>query len=123
MDVQTIEADLQELSEQVTAPGARECLACYLDRMLGQFGCAGHRFTRRWARGRARGTEGGLVRWAVASGGCCCDCEVAVNSLSRLSARRCGGALCAAAVARLLSPEDEVRGRPPERCSGVSGNR
>jgi len=123
VDVQVIEAELQELSEEVTAPRPRECLACYLDRMLRQFGCAGHRFTRRWARGRARGTEDGLVRWAVASGGCCCDCEVAINSLSRLSARRRGGALCADALARLVSSEDEVRDRPLDSCSGVSGSR
>ena len=123
MDVQSIELELQELSEAVTAPAAGECLSCYLERMLGHFGCAGHRFTRRWARSRSRGTEDGLVRWAAARGGCCCDCEVVMNSLSRESARRRGGVLCGAALARLLAYDEQVRDRPVERCTGVSGSR
>jgi len=52
-----------------------------------------------------------------------CDCEVALNSLSRVSARRRGGALCADAVARLMATDDTRRDRPLDRCSGVSGSR
>ena len=122
MDVQQIEEELQELSEEVTRPRPRECLACYLDRMLTTFGCAKHRFTRRWARGRARGTEAGLVRWAATLGGLCCDCEVVFNTLSRSSARRRGGVLCAASLARLDAPEGHVPPGPVV-CSGVDGGR
>lgn len=115
--VQMIELELQELSEGLTAPGRQECLWCYLHRMLGEFGCAGHRFTRRWADSRRRGTPDGLVRWAAAGGGCCCDCEVIMNSLSKPGAQRRGGALCAAAVAMLAQDEDG----PLPACSGVPG--
>ncbi len=115
---QTAELELRRLSELLTAPGRRECLACYLGRMLPEFGCRGHRFTRRWARSRARGTEDGLVRWAASRGGCCCDCEVVLNSLAGPGARRRGGVLCAAAVRRR---EDDAAG--PRGCSGVPGGR
>lgn len=97
MDVQTLEHELQLLAEALVAPRPGECLWCYLHRMLDEHGCAGHRFTRRWARGRRRGTEDGLVRWASDRGGCCCDCEVVMNALVRGDAVRRGGALCAAA--------------------------
>ena len=119
MDVQDLEGALQALAEELTAPAAGECLAHYLGRMLGEHGCAGHRFTRRWAQGRTRGTPDGLVRWAAASGGLCCDCEVVMNSLSRPGARRRAGALCDAALAS-LEADDEA---PPAACSGVPGSR
>ncbi len=113
---QTLELELQQLSEQLTAPGRTECLSCYLGRVLPEFGCARHRFTRRWAQGRARGTPDGLVRWASGLGGCCCDCEVVLNVLGRPAARRRGGLLCVASVARLGAP-DEPAGPVP--CGGV----
>ena len=119
MDVHDLERELQELARALTAPAPGECLAHYLGRMLSAHGCRGHRFTRLWARSRARGTPDGLVRWAAASGGCCCDCEVVVNSLSRPSARRRGGALCEAAVARLTADDDA----PELACTGVAGGR
>jgi hypothetical protein len=111
----TVELALQELSEQLTAPRPAECLSCYLTRMLAEFGCAGHRFTRRWARGRPRGTPDGLVRWAGRLGGCCCDCEVVLNVLGRRAARQRAGVLCAAAA---TAPDATGRA-----CSGVEGGR
>ena len=101
MDVQVIEQELQEVADELIAPGRRECLFCYLERVLREFGCVGHRFTRRWAQGRRRGTPDGLVRWAERRGGLCCDCEVLINSLRGRSAAQRGGVLCAAALQHL----------------------
>lgn len=120
MDVAMLESALADLSERWTAPLSGECLDCYLRRMLDAYGCAGHRFTRRWARGRPRGTEDGLVRWAADRGGCCCDCEVVLNSLRRRRAPvRRGGVLCALAVARQEAEEADVEVLLPPGCSGV----
>jgi hypothetical protein len=123
MNAQILELELQVLSEKLTAPAPRECLSCYLERMLTQFGCARHRFTRRWAQARTRGTPDGLVRWASNLGGCCCDCEVVMNVLWKPSARRRGGVLCQAAVERCLSGDEEVQDAPVPACSGVGGGR
>ena len=114
MDVRVIEQELQQLADELIAPGRRECLSCYLERALRAFGCAGHRFTRRWAVGRVRGTPDGLVRWAARRGGLCCDCEVLINSLHGSGAARRAGVLCAAALQHL----DDA---PPFACSGVDG--
>lgn len=119
---QLVELELQELAEELTAPRPQECLACYLWRVLPEFGCAGHRLTRRWARGRARGTPDGLVRWASALGGCCCDCEVVMNVLRKRTARRRGGVLCDAAV-RAVDEAERGRDVPLGPCSGVRGGR
>ena len=52
-----VEAELVDLSYRLTEPGERECLRCYLLRMIEQFGCDNtHRWTKRWRdlyRGRA----------------------------------------------------------------------
>jgi len=47
------------------------------------------------------------VVWAVATGGCCCDCdcEVIMNSLGRRSSRR-RGLLCPEAIAELEAHDD-----------------
>ena len=124
MDVDLLERELATLSEKITAPLPQECLQCYLIRMLRDHGCTGHRFTRRWAASRPRGTEDGLVRWASDRGGCCCDCEVVMNSLrSPKSASRRGGVLCAAAYAYRLAELDwrdgDVEPAAPLTCSGV----
>ena len=98
-DIAELEAALARTSEQLTAPQPDECLLHYLERMLRAFGCAGHRFTERWAQGRVvRGRP--VLVWAVATGGCCCDCEVIMNSLGRRSTRR-RGLLCPRAIAEL----------------------
>jgi hypothetical protein len=104
--VARLETSLAETSEQLTAPLADECLLHYLERMLSEFGCAGHRFTERWAQGRkVRGRP--VLVWARATGGCCCDCEVVMNSLGRRSTRR-RGLLCPEAIAELEAQDDRA---------------
>jgi len=45
----TVEAELVTLSDVLTEPAERECLRCFLLRMLNEFGCDGtHRWTIRW---------------------------------------------------------------------------
>jgi hypothetical protein len=74
-----IEAELIELSGLLTEPGERECLRCYLLRMIYEFGCDGtHRWTIRWREVRAPRARG-LVRKLQRLGACCCDCEVLLN--------------------------------------------
>ncbi len=74
-----IEAELIELSGLLTEPGERECLRCYLLRMIYEFGCDGtHRWTIRWRDARAPQARG-LVRKLQRLGACCCDCEVLLN--------------------------------------------
>lgn len=90
---------LSDLGADLTDPRPGECLYHYLLRMLDEFGCCGHRFTERWARDRrVRGRP--VLVWAIATGGCCCDCEVILNSLGRRSTRR-RGLLCPEALAEL----------------------
>ena len=74
-----IEAELIELSGLLTEPGERECLRCYLLRMIYEFGCDGtHRWTIRWRDARAPQARG-LVRKLQRLGASCCDCEVLLN--------------------------------------------
>ncbi len=74
----TVEAELIALSGVLTEPGERECLRCFLLRMLHEFGCDGtHRWTIRWRDLRAP-RAAGLVRRLAELGGCC-DCEVLLN--------------------------------------------
>lgn len=73
-----VEAELIELSGLLTEPGERECLRCYLLRMVNEFGCdGGHRWTIRWRAERAPQATG-LLRKLSELGGCC-DCEVLLN--------------------------------------------
>ena len=66
------------LREELTEPRDRECLACYISRMLEEFGCDNQlRWVRRWRDACApRATA--LERRMEESGGFC-DCEVAYN--------------------------------------------
>jgi Protein of unknown function (DUF2695) len=74
-----VEADLIALSGVLTEPAERECLRCFLLRMLNEFGCDGtHRWTIRWRDLRAPRARG-LLRRLADKGGCCCDCEVLLN--------------------------------------------
>ncbi len=74
-----VETELAVLSQQLTGPGERECLRCYLLRMISEFGCDGsHRWTVRWRDLRAPRARG-LVQRMQRRGGCCCDCEVIFN--------------------------------------------
>jgi hypothetical protein len=73
-----VEAELADLAERLTAPNSRECLRCYLLRMVTEFGCDGtYRWTVRWRDVRAS-QPGGLLRQLQLRGGCC-DCEVLMN--------------------------------------------
>lgn len=66
------------LREELTQPRDRECLACYVGRMLEDFGCDNHlRWVSRWRDACApRATA--LERRMEDQGGFC-DCEVAYN--------------------------------------------
>ncbi|MGO9081457.1 MAG: DUF2695 domain-containing protein [Streptosporangiaceae bacterium] len=74
-----VENELAALSQRLTEPGERECLRCYLLRMIREFGCDGtHRWTIRWRDLRAPRARG-LVGRLQERGGICCDCEVVLN--------------------------------------------
>lgn len=74
----TAESYVGELHRAMTAPGDRECLVCYLMRMVAQFGCDGsHRWVERWRDDRAPGATSLLDRLSRQGGGC--DCEVVMN--------------------------------------------
>jgi hypothetical protein len=76
--VDKVEAEVTWLSRRLTEPGERECLRCFLLRMIDEFGCDGtHRWTERWRAERAPRARG-LVRRLSQMGGCC-DCEVVLN--------------------------------------------
>lgn len=73
------ERELAQLSRRLTDPGKRECLRCYLVRMVDEFGCDNtHRWTIRWRELRAPRATALLDRLAE-RGGICCDCEVLFN--------------------------------------------
>jgi hypothetical protein len=74
----TVETELAQLAERLTAPGESECLRCFLLRMVTEFGCDGtYRWTIRWRDVRAA-QPGGLLRQFELRGGCC-DCEILLN--------------------------------------------
>jgi hypothetical protein len=76
--VHTLEAELVEMSRSLAAPGERECLRCYLLRMLNDFGCGGTlRWAEYWRDLRAPRAQA-LARRLAARGGFC-DCEVILN--------------------------------------------
>jgi hypothetical protein len=72
------EAELRALAAALTEPDDRECLRCFVVRMLGEFGCDGtHRWTIRWRDVRAPLATGLLRRLGELGGSC--DCEVIMN--------------------------------------------
>ena len=74
----TAETDLVALSDALNRPRTAECLFCFVDRMLGEFGCDGTlRWVRRW-RGLVRPRAAGLERRMGTRGGFC-DCEIFWN--------------------------------------------
>lgn len=76
--VATIEAELTDLSRDLTEPGERECLQCYLLRMLHEFGCnSTQRWVAHWRDLRAPRSRA-LGKRLAARGGFC-DCEVILN--------------------------------------------
>jgi hypothetical protein len=75
---EAVEAELVALSSVLTEPGERECLRCFLLRMISEFGCDGtHRWTIRW-RGLRAPLATSLLDKLEQLGGCC-DCEVVLN--------------------------------------------
>ena len=73
-----VEAELIALSGLLTEPGERECLRCFVLRMISEFGCdATHRWTVRWRDVRAPLATGLLAKLTELGGGC--DCEVLLN--------------------------------------------
>jgi len=73
-----VEAEVTWLSRRLTEPGERECLRCFLLRMINEFGCDGtHRWTIRWRAERAPRARS-LVSRLERMGGFC-DCEVLLN--------------------------------------------
>jgi hypothetical protein len=71
-------APVSALDETRTAPRDRECLPCYLTRMLAAFGCNhGLRWSLHW-RDRNAPRAAGLRRRLMDRGGFC-DCEVLSN--------------------------------------------
>jgi hypothetical protein len=71
------EHELRLLASALTEPRPRECLLCYVYRML-EHGCTGHRWTARYRDLRApRAT--GLERRLGQKGGYC-DCEIFMNA-------------------------------------------
>ncbi|WP_454293910.1 DUF2695 domain-containing protein [Salana multivorans] len=77
IDLET-EAHLRALSTTLTEPGHTECLLCYVERMLREFGCdTTLRYARRFRDLRApRATA--LERRLARKGGFC-DCEIFWN--------------------------------------------
>ncbi|NEE03115.1 DUF2695 domain-containing protein [Phytoactinopolyspora halotolerans] len=80
--VTDIEAELADLSRALTEPGERECLRCYVLRMLHEFGCDGTlRWAKYWRDLRAPRAQA-LARKLAYRGGHC-DCEVIFNVYPR----------------------------------------
>lgn len=62
-------------------PDPTECMRCYLERMVGAYGCDDStRFTRRWLEAAGLPDPDVIAGWLEAGGGYC-DCEVVANSL------------------------------------------
>lgn len=75
---EAVEAELIALSGVLTEPADRECLRCFLLRMISEFGCDGtHRWTIRW-RDLMAPLATSLPGRLEELGGCC-DCEVLLN--------------------------------------------
>lgn len=72
-----IDRELHALADAMTSPRGRECLVCYVYRML-DFGCGGeHRWVRRYRDARVpRATA--LLGRLMQQGGFC-DCEMLFN--------------------------------------------
>jgi len=74
-----IERELRHLSIQITQPKPRECLHCYVYRML-EFGCTGLRWAKRYRDLRA--PQATALDRRLMSKGAGCDCEIFMNGWS-----------------------------------------
>lgn len=72
------EGEFKTLPGALVVPRPYECVACYVWRMLDEFGCnATPRWVRRWRDARApRATA---LEQRLARRGGCCDCELFLN--------------------------------------------
>ncbi|RPF28408.1 DUF2695 domain-containing protein [Georgenia muralis] len=74
----TLEIELAELAQGLTEPGPGECLQCFTNRMLVEFGCdCSLRWARRWREVRAPRAYRLLER--LGRRGAYCDCEIFLN--------------------------------------------
>lgn len=72
------EQHVRAVSEQLTRPARPECLLCYLNRLVQEFGCDGTlRWSKRWADSQPGGKRFSPKR--LERGGGFCDCEVIMN--------------------------------------------
>lgn len=94
-------------------PGERECLRCYLMRMLQESGCDGsHRWTLRWRGARAPRASSLISRLQRRRG--YCDCEVIFNAMPDYPGT--GGILpCAGVPAGSTRPCDLTEPAGPAR--------
>ena len=101
---QEAEAIVRALAADATEPHPGECLACYVARMLEDFGCdCTLRFTRHYRDLRAPRASG-LERRLGSLGGFC-DCEIFLNGLRLVGLSR---------------EDDDGSGSPPlANCRGV----
>ena len=86
MDKNTIDNDVRTIIDEETArvfaPRPGECLACYVFRQLGEFGCNGtHRFAEGF-RDRTAPRATALLARLSSMGACCCDCEMFLNAFT-----------------------------------------
>ncbi|MFZ1283830.1 MAG: DUF2695 domain-containing protein [Propionicimonas sp.] len=76
--VLSLEAELRLAARLLILPAAGECLACYVARMLGEFGCTGSRWVLHYRDLRTpRATA--LVR-RLQDMGVYCDCQMFQNA-------------------------------------------
>jgi hypothetical protein len=67
------------VADELLAVRPRECIACYVLRMLYRYDCNGtRRFAVHW-RDRRAPRASALERRLASMGGCCCDCELLLN--------------------------------------------
>lgn len=69
---------VRELAGQLVHPAARECLGCYVQRMVTAYGCDNTlRWVEKWQRAMPQSTR--RLRTRLRSRGAFCDCEVILN--------------------------------------------
>ena len=73
--VRVLELELAGLAEALTAPRLGECLMCFTNRMLAEFGCD---HTLRWSRRyqQLQAPQAYGLRRRLLSQGICCDCDI-----------------------------------------------
>ncbi len=84
MDAQLItqeaEQILHDAATELMTPKADECLTCYVDRQVGEFGCDGtHRFAESY-RDQVAPRATALIGRLINMGACCCECEMFLNA-------------------------------------------